>query len=296
MSRVTIGCDPEFFIKDSNGKFISSIGKIPGTKEAPFYMPSGAGLQHDNVAIEFSSPVAKDGEDLVNKIRSAISEIKQHLPSGTTISVAPSASFDDSELTTPESKEFGCDPDYNAWTLEENTAPVCENPNFRSCGGHFHVGHVEGDGNAFLLDPYGKVDMIKAMDCVHGIISILLDNSSQASDRRLLYGRAGCHRPTEYGIEYRVMSNFWMKSPRLVLLMDSLANDAIAIIKKAELPLIIDEIGEERIQTIINCNLVEDAKDAYKNVIKNYISKQSIDLLNECLDNINRYDFEKEWE
>ena len=293
--RATIGCDPEFFLQDlKTGKLVSSVGKIPGTKQKPFPIEGGAGLQHDNVAVEFSSPVGKNGEDFVRKLRVVLQNIGRHMPPGTKLVALPSACFPPEELLTEEAKQFGCDPDYNAWKLEINTVSPHPDPTFRSCGGHIHVGRVEGDGNDFLLNPYGKVDMIKVMDAIHGLLSILMDNSPAAANRRSLYGKAGCHRPTSYGVEYRVLSNFWLKSPRLVLLMDSLTQDALSLIRKGEHQGLLNAIGEERIQDIINNNRVDDAKKAF-DTINTILSDKSKELLAECLQNVNKWEMDNEW-
>lgn len=51
--------------------------------------------------------------------------------------------------------------------------------------------------------------MVKAMDATVGLESVLLDPDTE---RKKLYGKAGCFRFREYGIEYRSLSNFWIKS------------------------------------------------------------------------------------
>ena len=50
-NRNTIGTDPEFFIKSKDGKFLNAEKMFPGTKDEPFPMKCGAGLQTDNVAV-----------------------------------------------------------------------------------------------------------------------------------------------------------------------------------------------------------------------------------------------------
>ena len=54
-----------------------------------------------------------------------------------------------------------------------------------------------------------QLDMVKAMDVTVGLESVLLDFDTE---RKKLYGKAGCFRFREYGIEYRSLSNFWIKS------------------------------------------------------------------------------------
>lgn len=54
-----------------------------------------------------------------------------------------------------------------------------------------------------------QLDMVKAMDATVGLESVLLDFDTE---RKKLYGKAGCFRFREYGIEYRSLSNFWIKT------------------------------------------------------------------------------------
>jgi hypothetical protein len=258
-------------------------------------LENGAGLQKDNVAVEFSSPIAYDGEDLVSKLKITFNLVNKNIPIRTKIVPLPSAIFDEGELKTKEAKEAGCDPDFNAWTLEVNKAPNLLRTNLRSCGAHVHVGRVQDDGNDFLDDPEGKILTIKTMDSIHGIISILLDNSPESSERRKLYGKAGCHRPTTYGIEYRVLSNFWLKSPKLVLLIDSLTQDALRLIREGKAGDLISSIGEDKIQTVINKSDEKSARAIVENTIIENLCDESKSLLKECLENISKYEFEEEW-
>ena len=54
-----------------------------------------------------------------------------------------------------------------------------------------------------------QLDMVKAMDATVGLESVLLDNDTE---RKKLYGKEGCFRFREYGIEARLLSNFWIKT------------------------------------------------------------------------------------
>jgi len=305
MKRFTIGTDPEFFLRrKEDGKLISAIPHIKGTKDDPEKLPKGGQLQFDNVAVEFATAPAENGMDLVNKIRETFKDVLVKLPENHELLAEPSAYFDEDQLACDAAQAFGCSPDYDAWVPKENDPPRCAESNFRSCGGHIHVGKVEGDNNDFLLDPWGKIRLVKVMDCIHGIISVLLDNSPEAVARRKLYGKAGCHRPVikdaggHYdGVEYRVLSNFWLKSPELVMLMDSLTTDALSVVREeAEVELIEGIGGPDVVQRIINEGQTERAEAALKSYITPLLSEDSRHYLKSCLTNINNYNFVKEWQ
>jgi len=301
--RFTIGTDPEFFLRRDDGKFISAIPHIKGTKDLPEALENGGNLQYDNVAVEFSTEPAVDGADLVEKVRNAFKDVKKKIPDNCILEVIPSANFDEDQLDCDEARAFGCSPDYCAWELKENEAPKCEDKTLRSCGGHVHVAMVEGDGNDFLTDPYGKIDVVRMMDAVHGIISVILDKSEAAIVRRKLYGKAGCHRPVIQdagglydGVEYRVLSNFWFKSPQLVMLIDSLTKDVLRIIREFDYKQLLTDIGEERIREVINKGIVEDAHKVLEDFVRPLLGEESMYYLDECMANIENYNFEKEWE
>ena len=162
MKRSSIGTDPEFFIRNKEtGAFINAETYFPGTKEAPHLMQSGAGLQTDNVAVEFASPVGADGKDLVAKLEATFKELFLILPPDKMLDLSPAVLFPEAELQTEQAQLFGCSPSYCAWELCENERPNATFTNLRSIGAHIHIGHVEGDGNDFLLDIYGKINVVK---------------------------------------------------------------------------------------------------------------------------------------
>ena len=292
---MTIGTDPEFFVRTKDGKYINAEKMFPGTKEDPYIIESGAGILTDNVAVEFASPVAENGKDLVHKLKHTFHELFRMLPEDMVLDTSPSAIFDEDQLQTEQAQLFGCSPSYDAWELKVNDQPNAENTNMRSIGGHIHVGHKEGDNNDFLLDPYGKIDMVRVMDGIHGIISVVLDSSKEALERKKLYGKAGEHRPTPYGIEYRTLSTFWLKSPDLVMLISCLTEDALTIVREEKHKDFLKKLGEKEIVSIINTGDIKKANNIINNILPKYLSEESLHYLNNCMEKIDIYDFNNEW-
>lgn len=296
MKKYTRGTDPEFFLIDrKTGKFISAIPYIEGVKSEEQRLPSGGTVIRDNVALEFATPPVSGEEDFIESIRTCIKEVRKLIPKKFAIGAIPSGLFEDDQLDHPEAQEFGCSPDFCAWEVKQNEPPRAEDSALRTCGGHIHVGHVEGDGNEFLLDPWGKVKTVKVMDAIHGVISAMLDNSPEALRRKELYGKAGCHRPTHYGVEYRTLSNYWLKSPHLVRLMDLLTDDALKIMRDGANEELIESIGESRVRKIIDENDVKDAEAVFEKYLRPLLSKRSVELFEECRTKVEKYDFEQEW-
>jgi len=201
-SKFTIGADPEYFLM-KNGKHVSAIGLIGGSKMFPRPLErEGFAVQEDNVSVEFNIAPCHDHTQFIEAIQYVIGNLKGMLPDYE-FSQASAVLFDESELQHPQAMEFGCEPDFNAWTKAINPRPCAADATLRSAGGHVHVGTTE--------DPY---EVIKAMDLFLGVPSTKLD--IHGGMRRALYGGAGACRVKEYGVEYRTLSNFWIWSPKLI--------------------------------------------------------------------------------
>lgn len=206
--KFSLGCDPELFLADVNGRLKASCGLIGGTKEAPQPLDElgkGFAIQEDNVAVEFNIPASADQREFVGNVARAMKFIGDGVNSGLQLSIVnlSAASFPEDELTSPKAKEFGCDPDFNAWTGLRNPKPKATDPNLRSCGGHVHVGYDKRTAPMYV---------IRCMDLFLGVPSVLMDKGEL---RKQLYGKAGAFRDKSYGVEYRTLSNFWVFDPRL---------------------------------------------------------------------------------
>ncbi len=199
-----LGADPEIFLQTIEGQLTSVIGKVGGTKWRPLPikgLANGFTLQEDNVALEFGIPPAKDAEEYVafiNQVKSAgLDALK-----GLRYSNLSCAIFPESEMEHPKAHEFGCEPDYNAWTGKVNLKPQPPHPFMRSAGGHIHV-------ETWLP----KKPAVQAMDLFVSVPAVLMD---KGHERKQLYGKAGAYRPKSYGLEYRTPSNFWIFDDKLI--------------------------------------------------------------------------------
>lgn len=304
VKRVTIGTDPEFFLEDKiSKKKISAIPHIPGTKYEPLFLANGSKIQHDNVALEFATAPAKDATDLARMIRETFRIIKPVVPASMNIVAEASAIFDDDQLNDFEALQFGCDPDYNAWTQNINEPPS-NDTKLRSCGGHLHVGHVEGDQCEFLLEHEGKIHTIRMMDAFLGVMSVKLDSGASSVKRRELYGKAGCYRPTDYGVEYRVLSNFWLRNERYVHLIDSVLQDLLNLLKDEKKTLFrgtkrntrfIELVGDDVIRNVINNGAFLDADKLINMHLLPNLSTESKNLYKEIINTKESKTIYQEW-
>jgi Phage phiEco32-like COOH.NH2 ligase-type 2 len=199
-----IGSDPETFLVDTSGKPISAIGYIKADKWNPMQipdMPEGYTLQEDNVSLEYGIPPASTSEELVRSINAVMNKSLEYLP-GLSFSKLSCIIFPEDQMQHPLAHIFGCEPDFDAWTLKDNKKPNPPHPFMRSAGGHIHIETKK--------DP---VDVVRNCDLILGVASVLMDNGE---DRKKLYGKAGAHRIKPYGVEYRTLSNFWIFEDRLI--------------------------------------------------------------------------------
>lgn len=223
----TVGVDPEIFLT-LDGKAVSAYGLIEGSKEKPFPVPSGA-YQVDGTAVEFNTdPVPLNDFTTFNaKMVTVMKELqKAVLAKGDyKFNISPVQDYDQDYLDSlpDESKELGCDPDYNAYTMEENPRPDGERP-FRTGAGHIHVGWgadipVENREHHEICAGF-----VKMLDATVGLFMTCIDRDPR---RRELYGKAGSYRAKPYGVEYRFPSNVWIQEKALRKAVHTLVGKAV---------------------------------------------------------------------
>ncbi len=286
LKNITIGADPELFlINKKTGKVISSIGIIPGEKGNAYQgdMPDGFGLQIDNILAEFNIPVTTLGEknrfvsDIMyakEYIRNYISKINPNYD----ILCQASAEVPEKELKSDEAKQFGCSVDYNAYTMDANPRPEGDTTNLRTTGCHIHIGYENPNART-------SIEIVKYLDACLGVASVLIDTDTE---RRKLYGKAGCFRLTAYGVEYRVLSGFFISSPEVIYMMYDLMAYSLSKFNNGS-PIPPNKIIED----IINNNNTELARLVLKkyffgsNTVKQILGAETTDSDVE-FDNVDR--------
>lgn len=224
-----IGSDSEYFFQkplkeeviDGETRYIAAkivpaIGLVGGTKENPLPiegLPLGFAVQEDNVMAEGNIPAAKDAKEFSDSFGKLLTHLQNIAHSHKLeLSSRPIAFFQPEELESNQAKTIGCEPDFCVWTRKRNPIDN-EHPILRilrSTGGHIHVSFFVDKHEPSMED---REWFVKGMDTFLTIPLMLRHLSSSARDdeklRKMLYGKAGAFRPKDYGIEYRVLSNFW---------------------------------------------------------------------------------------
>lgn len=251
--QLTIGCDPEIFLRKA-GNFMSAYGGVfKGTKAKPEKVRQGA-VQVDGMALEFNTDPASTAEEFSANIEAVLQQIREKLDPDIEFDTECTVHFEgDSLYDHPlEAREMGCDPDYNAYTLKANPTPNEDVP-MRTAGGHVHIGwgtNMDSHDEDCSL-------VIKMCDVFLGIPSVILDKNI---DRRALYGKAGAYRAKSYGTEYRTLSNFWVHRKELRDWVFQQASTAFQNALNTEN--VYNSIGctAEDVQRVINTSDVETAQ------------------------------------
>jgi len=264
MSAFTIGADPELFLRE-NGKAISAFGMVEGTKESPYKTPNGA-YQVDGMALEFNiDPVSTVGqfEQFNINIIKTIQEMKQRVSQNSdvkkyTFAIQPTQDFDEKYLESQPAAalELGCDPDFNAYTGEENPRPDGTRT-FRTAAGHVHVGwgaNIPTDN-----EEHREIcnNFVKMLDATVGMFMTFIDRDPR---RREMYGKAGACRYKPYGVEYRTPSNVWIINRDRREMMYILVQIAISKMRNGMSVKDSTGLSEEEIQLVINTGDYKTAK------------------------------------
>lgn len=207
-----VGSDPEFFLSDGQ-RIVSAIGKVGGTKKTPKML--GAPdffIQEDNVLVELNIPPAKSSKELADNMARGLKLVRAVLPKNHDLVIKASHELDPRQLRHPKAQQFGCEPEFIAWTSEMYTADLdLDRPNLRTSSGHVHVGYSPYEE---IQDKRTNFSIAQLLDIFLGLPSVLLDPDRE---RRRLYGKAGSFRHKPYGLEYRTLSSFWTVDPILCM-------------------------------------------------------------------------------
>lgn len=164
---------------------------------------------------------------------------------------------DDAWSKTPlMMRRFGCNPTLNS--SETNPKRVTGlRERFRAAGGHIHVGYTKTK----LMSDINKI--VEVMNIVVGNTCVLVDRDPDNARRRINYGRAGEYREKPYGLEYRVLSNFWLKSYTLWSMASILVRNSLAIHNAGLSDELISRFDIKKVRQAINENDFELARENF---------------------------------
>jgi len=206
-NEVSIGCDGEGFFLNGEGSPIPSVGLLGGSKGRPKAC-EGGGYQEDCVAWEINpDPVGIESGGkpaFISNVGKCLDEVRRQASLlDLEVDISPSKLFKKKDLSTEQSLVSGCSESFDCWELTQLEAIDLTTTNTRFAGGDIHVGFPWAED--FL---YSRINMARALDIFIGLSEVVATNKTR---RSIFYGKAGIHRPTSYGVEYKTCGNFWMR-------------------------------------------------------------------------------------
>lgn len=231
--NVQFGTDPEFFISDGKGGFVSASEVFPqkhlpitpwaSKKGAPYFSTLGTKLFRDGFGVEVNVLPRVCRALLAYDVRDAILDLNQIVKEKNERWEIVSAPMVRVPLEYIESlpedvQRFGCDPAWNAYTERKEGIELNGRGHpFRYGGGHLHFGFIPRYSNVGTIiscdDPLSPelrekeaFSFIKLFDLTIGLPLSIIFNDEGEFMRREYYGKAGEFRFQPWGIEYRTPS------------------------------------------------------------------------------------------
>ena len=239
----TSGTDPEIFVVDRWGDICPAWSFLPAKAEAyklPRWQPKAKQVSEnllsehavancvaywDGFQAEFSTPGVDCLDTLCTEVFHQLKALQAKLPLGYKLS--PESTLPVTQLVLDKASEehvaLGCKPSLNAYDHRGICVENCRDLRHRFAGGHIHFGL----GPEFRT-PEKLIAAVKMIDAVMGVASVSL-LPKESPIRRRYYGLAGEYRTPSHGLEYRVLSNYWLRSPKLFMLTFTLARGAMRL-------------------------------------------------------------------
>jgi len=213
IGQPTIGTDPEVFALDGKGKLFPAFEFLP-PKHAPHINNHKWGTTNSywdgfqaeyrfsrgySCFIELMMNVQDGLNQIATKAKEKDANAKLTLKNVFRIPAKTLKDAFDPHV------ELGCEPSFNAYGLKATTVENPRELRYRFAGGHMHFGTDYAVRDREIA--------VKTLDKILGLWSIGAAKSIDNPIRRRYYGLPGEYRKPKYGVEYRVLSNFWLSHP-----------------------------------------------------------------------------------
>jgi hypothetical protein len=80
-----------------------------------------------------------------------------------------------------------------------------------------------------------RQELVQLLDIVLGNTCVMIDRDPLQKERRKHYGRAGEYRLPDHGLEYRTLSNFWLRDYALASFVFGMARYAVMILHSSHM-------------------------------------------------------------
>jgi hypothetical protein len=239
-----MGSDPEFFFK-RDGKIVESKQCL-ADKGLKYIVEDGIQGEIHPTPSQCRAILGAEFTDIFNIMR------QQNLEALADFSQNVKLTKEEMDSIPDDCKRLGCNPSLN---VSEDVIPVnidgLEYP-YRSAGGHIHIDTGSNTKNEQLRKD--AIKFIKLMDVVVGNTCVLIDRDKGNITRRKVYGRAGEYRIKPYGLEYRTLSNFWLRSYPLYTFVFGLARYVMSLYLNGKTDEVLSLVDYKDIREAINKN------------------------------------------
>ena len=204
-----VGCDPEIFIKHEDNTPAEAAELLDGKQiRKNAYADAGPAVVEDGIQLELHPNPSHCRAFVVNDVAALITNAHQKLKAKGLKPVEEShikLTEKELEKMTKEAQKLGCKPSnnlYGASALKVTKQALLN----RFAGGHIHLS----------LKNFQAEPIVEAMDRLLGNTSVMIDTGEEQRLRRKFYGRAGEYRLPAWGLEYRTLSNYWLRHQALM--------------------------------------------------------------------------------
>lgn len=258
------GCDPEFFVVNGKDEVIPARSFLPDKTRR-------TGMFFDGLQAE----IAPSGQSCLEVLSTGIHTLlEQAFNSAQRVDKTARFTLRNSFKFTPEQMaafsdedvRFRCSTSLNVYD-DTGELPEAREYLWRFAGGHIHIGCGKRTPGVIR-------SMVRALDGLVGVAGVSLARNWDTPERRRMYGRAGEFRLPKHGLEYRVLSNFWLSSPLIYHLVFELARMAYRLGECGAFDAVYDGTEEEVRHCINHCDvglavkLIERNSKFYENIFK----------------------------
>jgi hypothetical protein len=225
---LTSGTDPEIFVVDKLGDVIPAWEFLPSKFDEKDRARQIVHSFWDGYQAETCPSGSSCLESLHDKIRNGLTTIlnaaQKHNPAAR-LSLMNSIELSQElvDAATDDQIRFRCTPSYNIYKDSDLPTPDPRQYRWRFAGGHLHIGLSRR-----VTAPITQA-IVEALDGILGIAGVSLASGIDTPERRKMYGKCGEFRLPIHGIEYRVLSNFWLSHPAISHLVFELTRRAVML-------------------------------------------------------------------
>lgn len=255
----------EKIITDKKG---IEAGMIYEHEKGKPFVPNNKGLTViDGVQAELHPAADTCRDRLANNIISCLTGVEHSMVGEVKADFSQVVEVSKDELDTlaDENKKFGCSESMNTHKKGKNKVTQIKADPMkylkRSAGGHIHMGATPKlsprvptgktieEKDMLSGEMYKRPEMkyelydnpqflalknpdvlVPVLDIILGNTCVMIDRNPANAERRKNYGKAGEYRLPTYGLEYRTLSNFWLRGRPLFSLVFGLARQAVNMV------------------------------------------------------------------